>query len=66
MTEEPKRPNGISIDVTATNQVVLHFDHGEIPPIALTQQGAERVGSHISTAADKARDAEPEHEGQHR
>jgi len=51
--DEPKRPDSIEIRITDTQQVVINFDHGDIPLIVLSQQGAEQVGSHIASAANR-------------
>lgn len=48
------RPNGVQIDITDSQQIVLKFDHGEIPPIQLSMAGAEQVGSNLTSAAHKA------------
>jgi len=44
------RPTGVRIAVTDTDQVVVHFDHGDIPPIVLSGRGAVRAGSQIVSA----------------
>jgi len=54
MTDEPKRPHGIQVQVTSTGSVKLQFDHGEIPEIILTSDGAHALGSHVASAADEA------------
>lgn len=54
MTDEPIRPNGIGVTITDTQQIVLNFDHGEIPPIVVSIEGAKQIGSHVSSAADRA------------
>jgi hypothetical protein len=56
MTDEDNiayRPKGIGITITDTQQVILEFDHGEIPDIILSHQSAKKVGSHVSSAADR-------------
>jgi len=54
MTDEPKRPHGIQVQVTSTGSVKLQFDHGEIPEIILTSDGAHALGSHVASAAAEA------------
>jgi hypothetical protein len=54
MTDEPIRPRGIGVQVTTTGAVKLQFDHGAIPEIILTSEGAHALGSHVGSAADKA------------
>ena len=52
---EPVSPRGIQIDVKSNGEIVLNFDHGDIPPIRLSQAGAEQVGSNIQSAAHRAK-----------
>jgi len=60
MTDEtPKRPSGIGITITENSQVIVEFDHGDIPEIILSPQGAKKVGSHINAASDRARRETP-------
>jgi len=47
------RPKGVSITITDTQQVVVTFDHGEVPDIVLSPGGAKRVASHIASAAGR-------------
>jgi len=54
MTDEPKRPRGIQVKLTDTGAVKLQFDHGEIPEIVLTSEGAHALGSYVASAADEA------------
>ena len=54
MTDEAERPNGIAVQITDTGAVKLQFDHGEIPEIALTPEGAHALGSHVASAAAEA------------
>jgi len=51
----PIRPNGVNITITETDNIIVYFDHGEIPPVLLSIKGATQVGSHIASAADNAR-----------
>jgi hypothetical protein len=57
-TDTPRRPDGIQITITDTQQVVLNFDHGDIPPIALSDAGARRVASNVASAADRVSNPE--------
>jgi hypothetical protein len=50
------QPAGIGITITDTNQVIVQFDHGDLPPIQLSEEGARQVGSHIASAADRIDD----------
>jgi len=60
MTDDtPKKPDGIGITITEHSQVIVEFDHGEIPRILLSPQGAKKVGSHINAASDRARNETP-------
>ena len=54
------QPGGIGITITDTDQVIVQFDHGNIPPIQLSEQGARQVGSHIASAADRINDGFPD------
>jgi len=54
MTDEPKRPDGIQVQITNTGAVKLQLDHGGIPEIVLTSDGAHTLGSHIASAAAEA------------
>lgn len=56
--ENTVRPDGINITITDTQLVVVNFDHGDIPPIALTASGAKRVASHIASAGDRVNNPE--------
>ncbi|UBF23497.1 hypothetical protein HRTV-28_gp59 [Halorubrum tailed virus 28] len=46
-------PGGVDVQITHADMVVLDFDHPDAPPIVLPKAGAERVGSHLNSAAGK-------------
>lgn len=52
VAKDAKRPKGVTTHITDTQLVVVEFDHGSIPPIALSSGGAKQVASHIASAAD--------------
>jgi len=47
-------PSGMKLTATETNQVVVEFDHGDIPDIIVSAEAAERMGSQIVSAANRA------------
>jgi len=57
MSTEPIRPNGVTCEITDQQQIVIRFDHGEIPPVVLGIQSGVKVGSLISSQANKARNS---------
>jgi hypothetical protein len=52
---EPLQPNGMEVEITTNHQVIVEFDHEDIPPIHLTQHGAKNVARNLHSAADRAK-----------
>lgn len=48
---DPIRPKNVKAEITETDLVVLRLDDESIPPIVFDQDGANRVGSLLSSQA---------------
>jgi len=49
----PARPDGVNVSITEAGMIALEFDHPNVPPIVLSKRGAERVASHVHSAAGR-------------
>ena len=52
---DPVRPKGVELTITDTQQVIVSFDNGEIPDIIVSASSAEKLGSYINSASNRAR-----------
>lgn len=53
--EHAIQPSGLEVSITDTGEIVVDFRTDQIPLIQFNPDSAEVVGSHLNTAADKAR-----------
>ena len=53
---ELARPKGVQATVIDSGQIVLEFDHEQIPQIELSKKGAAQVGSYLHSAVDRLGD----------
>jgi len=53
--KQPIQPSGVEVSITDTGSLIVDFKTDQIPPIRFSVAGAEQVGSHLNTAADRAR-----------
>ena len=47
------RPDGVQATVTDNGQVILEFQHDDVPPIQFSADGANQVGSYLNSAANR-------------
>jgi len=51
---DPIRPKGVDVTLTSSHQILIEFNHGDIPPVVLGNDSAAKLGSVIASQADRA------------
>jgi len=55
MTDERITPNGAQVKITTDKQILLIFDNPRIPTIVFDPEGANNIGSCLSSASHRAK-----------